>query len=68
MEKIKIEKGDVILMRSKDETVECMLVLDRMQEGIKVLINSSVRTYKTEDFFFDQDAVFSLRSFVQPEA
>ena len=38
MEKIKIEKGDVILMRSKDETVECMLVLDRMQEGIKVLI------------------------------
>ena len=67
MEKIKIEKGDVILMRSKDKTVECMLVLDRMQEGIKVLINSSVRTYKTEDFFFDQDAVFSLKSSVQPD-
>ena len=68
MEKIKIEKGDVILMRSKDKTVECMLVLDRMQEGIKVLINSNVRTYKTEDFFFDQDAVFSLKSSVQPDA
>ena len=67
MEKIKIEKGDVILMRSRDKTVECMLVLDRMQEGIKVLINSSVRTYKTEDFFFDQDAVFSLKSSVQPD-
>ena len=67
MEKIKIEKGDVILMRSKDKTVECMLVLDRMQEGIKVLINSNVRTYKTEDFFFDQDAVFSLKSSVQPD-
>ena len=55
MEKIKIQKGDVILMRNRDRTVECMLVLDRMREGIKVLINSSVRIYKTEDFFFDQD-------------
>ena len=68
MEKIKIQKGDVILMRNRDRTVECMLVLDRMREGIKVLINSSVRIYKTEDFFFDQDSVFSLKSHVQPEA
>ncbi len=59
--KIKIQKGDVLLMRNKDTTVDCILVLEKFNEGIKILINSQVRTYKTEDFFFDQDAVFSLR-------
>ena len=59
--KVKIQRGDVLLMRNKDATVDCVLVLDKFNEGIKILINSQVRTYKTEDFFFDQDAVFSLK-------
>lgn len=48
-------------MRNTDATVDCVLVLDRFKEGIKILINEKVRIYKTEDFFFDQDSVFSLK-------
>lgn len=59
--KINIQKGDVLLMRNTDATVDCVLVLDRFKEGIKILINEKVRIYKTEDFFFDQDSVFSLK-------
>ena len=59
--KVKIKKGDVLLMRNKDATVDCVLVLEKFREGIKILINSQVRTFKTEDFFFDQDSVFSLK-------
>ena len=58
LNKINIQKGDVLLMRNTDSTVDCVLVLDRFKEGIKILINEKVRIYKTEDFFFDQDAVF----------
>ena len=61
LNKINIQKGDVLLMRNTDSTVDCVLVLDRFKEGIKILINEKVRIYKTEDFFFDQDAVFSLK-------
>ncbi|HIL26179.1 MAG TPA: hypothetical protein EYG21_02120 [Nitrospinaceae bacterium] len=59
-EKIQIEKGDVLLLKNKDATIDCVLILDRLEEGIKILINSNVRTYKTSDFLFHQDSVFSL--------
>jgi len=59
-EKIQIEKGDVLLLKNTDATIDCVLVLDRFEEGIKILINSNVRTYKTSDFLFHQDSIFSL--------
>ena len=66
--KIQIETGDVLLLRNKDETVTCMLVLDTHDEGIKILINSCVRMFKTSDLYFERDYVFSLREGCTPRS
>ena len=59
--KVEIQKGDVLLIKNyRSNDVECVLVLDRIEEGIKILVNSNVRTYKTTDFFFEKEVIFQL--------
>lgn len=58
--KIEVISGDIILMSNSDGTQDCALVLETGKTGIKMLTRSGISTFKTDDFLFNKDVVFSL--------
>jgi hypothetical protein len=61
-QKQEIKTGDVILMVNQRGDTDCVLVLGKSEKGLKILINSKIREYKTEDYKFNNDSILSLES------